>query len=134
MHMGSDIRVAGVRLYFLPVQTRMPLKFGAETLTEVTCARACVTVRNRQGRRAEGWGETPLSVQWVWPSRVTYEKRHQALKGFCVRLASELVAFGAWGHALEVGYDFQEQVAPGRSRGSTRNWRVWVSRCPGWRR
>jgi L-alanine-DL-glutamate epimerase-like enolase superfamily enzyme len=112
MHMGSDIRVAGVRLYFIPVKTRVPLKFGTETLTEVTCARACVTVRNRQGRRAEGWGETPLSVQWVWPSRVSYEKRHQALKGFCQRLGSELVAFGSWGHALEVGYDFQELVAP----------------------
>ena len=112
MHMGSDIRVAGVRLYFLPVKTRMPLKFGTETLTEVTCARACVTVRNRQGRRAAGWGETPLSVQWVWPSRVTYEKRHEALRGFCTRLASEFVAFGVWGHPLEVGYDFQEQVAP----------------------
>jgi L-alanine-DL-glutamate epimerase-like enolase superfamily enzyme len=112
MHMGSDIRVAGVRLYFLPVQTRVPLKFGLETLTSVTCARACVTVRDRQGRRAEGWGETPLSVQWVWPSAVSYEARHEALKGFCVRLASALWGFGGWGHPLEVGYDFQEQVAP----------------------
>jgi len=112
MHMGSDIRVAGVRLYFLPVRTRVPLKFGPETLTSVTCARACVTVRNRQGRRAEGWGETPLSVQWVWPSALSYEDRHQALRAFCVRLASEWVGFGDWGHPLEVGCDFQEQVAP----------------------
>lgn len=113
MHMGSDIRVAGVRLYFLPVKTRMPLKFGSETLTEVTCARACVTVRNRQGRRAEGWGETPLSVQWVWPSRVAYEKRHEALKRFCLRLAHAFLNFSVWGHPLEVGYDFLEQAAPG---------------------
>jgi L-alanine-DL-glutamate epimerase-like enolase superfamily enzyme len=112
MHMGSDIRVAGVRLYFLPVQTRVPLKFGSETLTSVTCARACVTVKNRQGQRAEGWGETPLSVQWVWPSAVSYEARHSALKEFCVRLASALAEFRDWGHPLEVGYDFQEQVAP----------------------
>jgi L-alanine-DL-glutamate epimerase-like enolase superfamily enzyme len=112
MHMGSDVRVAGVRLYFLPVQTRVPLKFGMETLTSVTCARACVTVRNRQGRRAEGWGETPLSVQWVWPSGVLYADRHEALKAFCWKLASAFRQFGDWGHPLEVGYDFQEQVAP----------------------
>jgi L-alanine-DL-glutamate epimerase-like enolase superfamily enzyme len=113
MHMGSDIRVAGVRLYFLPVRTRVPLKFGTETLTEVTCARAAVTVRNRQGRRVEGWGETPLSVQWVWPSALPYGVRQQALQDFCVRLAAEWVSFANWGHALEVGFDFQEQVAPG---------------------
>jgi L-alanine-DL-glutamate epimerase-like enolase superfamily enzyme len=112
MHMGSDIRAVGVRLYFLPVQTRVPLKFGPETLTSVTCARACVTVRNRQGRRAEGWGETPLSVQWVWPSGASYEARHTAMKAFCERLAGEFAEFGDWGHPLEVGCDFQEQVAP----------------------
>ena len=112
MHLGNDIRVAGVRLYFLPVRTRVPLKFGPETLTSVTCARACVTVRNRQGQRAEGWGETPLSVQWGWPSALSYEDRHQALRAFCMRLAEEWVDFGGWGHPLEVGCDFQEQVAP----------------------
>ena len=48
----TDIRVIGTELYFLPVQTRVPLKFGPETLTSVTCARACVRVRDRQGREA----------------------------------------------------------------------------------
>ena len=64
----SDIRTVGATLYFLPVKTRVPLKFGAETLTSVTCARAMVRVADQQGRTAAGWGETPLSVQWVWPS------------------------------------------------------------------
>ncbi len=104
--------MAGVRLHFLPVQTRVPLKFGAETLTSVTCARVCVEVRNRQGKRAEGWGETPLSVQWVWPSNLSYETRHLALRGFCVRLAAEFAGYRAWGHPLELGYDFQEEIAP----------------------
>jgi L-alanine-DL-glutamate epimerase-like enolase superfamily enzyme len=34
------------------------------------------------------------------------------LKGFCWKLALAFREFGAWGHPLEVGYDFQEQVAP----------------------
>ncbi|MGB6043897.1 MAG: hypothetical protein WBF93_12130, partial [Pirellulales bacterium] len=64
---ATDVRVQSVALYFLPVQVRVPLKFGPETLTSVTCARAQVTVRDASGRTAAGWGETPLSVQWAWP-------------------------------------------------------------------
>ena len=62
MSKATDIRTIGSALYFLPVQTRVPLKFGPETLTTVTCARVRVVVVDRTGRRAEGWGETPLSV------------------------------------------------------------------------
>ena len=108
----SDIRTVGTTLYFLPVQTRVPLKFGAETLTSVTCARAMVRVADRQGRTAVGWGETPLSVQWVWPSALSYEARHAALKSFCELLAQEWARFDGCGHALEIGHDFQEYVLP----------------------
>ena len=41
---STDIHVCETRLYFLPVQTRVPLKFGSETLTEVTCARVALRV------------------------------------------------------------------------------------------
>ncbi len=109
----TDIRIAAVRLYLLAVQTRVPLKFGPETLTSVTCARACVKVRDAQGRTAEGWGETPLSVQWVWPSGLSYERRHQALKRFCVMLAKAWAAFDGSGHPIEVGHAFQHDVLPG---------------------
>ena len=82
----TDIRTVGAALYFLPVQARVPLKFGAQTMTHVTCARARVTVADRRGRTAEGWGETPLGVQWVWPSQIRYEERHDALTEFCIEL------------------------------------------------
>ena len=79
----TDIRVVATKLFFLPVETRVPLKFGSETLTHVTCARVQLTTRLANGSTATGWGETPLSVQWVWPSALPYEPRHQALKKFC---------------------------------------------------
>ena len=94
----------------------MPLKFGTETLTSVTCARACVTLNDQQGRSAVGWGETPLSVQWFWPSSTSYETRHDALKRFCRSLANELRSFKVSGHALEIGHAFQEQVLPELTR------------------
>ena len=38
----------------------MPLKFGGETVTYVTCARCRIAVRDAQGRKADGWGKLPL--------------------------------------------------------------------------
>ena len=75
MQRPTDIRIVGARLWFLHLDNRVPLKFGSETLNSVTCARVSVEVMDGSGRRAVGWGETPLSVQWVWPSRIPYADR-----------------------------------------------------------
>ncbi|MEI7731500.1 MAG: enolase C-terminal domain-like protein [Verrucomicrobiota bacterium] len=112
MAKNTDIRVTGAALYFLPVQTRVPLKFGPETLTSVTCARACVRVTDRLGRSAIGWGETPLSVQWVWPATLSYEARHGSLEAFTITLAKAWPAFDQVGHPIELGHDFIEFVLP----------------------
>ena len=112
MSKPTDVRVVATRLYFLPVQTRVPLKFGTEVTTSVTVARACVTVEDRNGRRAEGWGETPLSVQWVWPSKLPYAQRHETLKSFAKALAQETVSPDFVGHAFEIGADWQETLLP----------------------
>jgi L-alanine-DL-glutamate epimerase-like enolase superfamily enzyme len=109
---STDIRVLDVSLYFLPVETRVPLKFGPETLTYVTCARAAIKVQNIEGKTAVGWGETPLSVQWVWPSSLSYEERHEALKAFTIELAGAWKKFGATGHAMEIGYQFLTAALP----------------------
>ena len=89
MSKSTDLRVVDTSLYFLPVETRVPLKFGLETVTYVTCARAGVLCEDRNGRQATGWGETPLSVQWVWPSTLPYDNRHEQLKQFCLQLAED---------------------------------------------
>src|SRR6202789_3289982 len=109
----TDIRPVAVELYFLPIKTRVPLKFGPEITTEVTCARVKMTVEDARGRRADGWGETPLSVQWVWPSSLAYEERHDALRRLCLTIAAKWVpADGEPGHPLEAGHRFLEHVLP----------------------
>ncbi len=109
----TDIRPVGVELYFLPIKTRMPLKFGPEITTEVTCARVKMTVEDPQGRRAVGWGETPLSVQWVWPSQLPYEERHEALKKLCLEISEAWFAPPSTaGHPMEVGHRFLEMELP----------------------
>jgi len=67
---NTDIRVIAASLYFLPIKTRIPLKFGPETVTTVTCARVKMTIESKNGKYAVGWGETPLSIQWIWPSEI----------------------------------------------------------------
>ena len=106
------MRIKNVSLYFLPVQTRVPYQFGSETMREVTCARACIRVRDDAGREAEGWGETPLNVQWVWPCALPFKEREEALKSFSMRLAVEWNAFARDGHPLELGHAFLETELP----------------------
>ncbi|MEX0642040.1 MAG: hypothetical protein WD468_05035, partial [Pirellulales bacterium] len=108
----TDIRVVGAALYLLPVHTRVPLKFGSETLTSVTCARVRLEVRDREGRTACGWGETPLSVQWAWPSALSSAERHESMVRFCKELVSAWSEIEAWGHPLEVGHHFIQTVLP----------------------
>lgn len=109
---STDIRCVGATLHFLPVNTRVPLKFGKETVSYVTCARVRITVEDGQGNRTDGWGETPLSVTWAWPSTMGYESRHGVMKNFCVRLAKEWSSFSSKGHPIEIGQDFITHALP----------------------
>jgi L-alanine-DL-glutamate epimerase-like enolase superfamily enzyme len=72
-----------------------------------------LTVLDAAGRTAEGWGETPLSVQWVWPSGLSYHARHAVLERFTRELAAEWAKFPVSGHPIEVGHAFNRDVLPG---------------------
>ena len=107
------MRVEGVSVYFLPIQMRMPLKFGRETVNEVVCCRVQVKVVGDDGKRAEGWGETPLIAQWGWASAtLSHAERLDTMKNFCLRLAKAWAEFDETGHAFEIGHSFLSQVLP----------------------
>lgn len=109
----TDVRLRSVQVYFLPIEARMPIKFGHQVLTHMTCARVKVVISDRAGHTAEGWGETPLSVQWGWPSELPYEPRHQSMRRFCERVAAAWSQLDGVGHPLELGQDFLDHVLPG---------------------
>ena len=108
----TDVRPTDVALYFIPIATRIPLKFGPQTLTVVTLARVCMRVTDSSAKTVEGWGETPLSVQWVWPTDLSYDERHEALKAFCVKLATAWAGYEVSGHAMEIGAAFIKDELP----------------------
>jgi L-alanine-DL-glutamate epimerase-like enolase superfamily enzyme len=108
MNKATDITVRETELFFLPTRMRVPLKFGAQVVEGAICARVRVRVEDRQGRSAEGWGETPLSVAWVWPSPLSWNERETRMQEFTMRLAEELVKFGEFGHPMDLGHHFQE--------------------------
>jgi hypothetical protein len=101
----NDIAIAGCRLFFRPIKTRVPLKFGPEITTSVLCARTEISVKGADGT-ASGWGETPLNVAWVWPAGLSYEYRLSRLREFCVRLARAWRECAYRGHPLEIGRRF----------------------------
>jgi L-alanine-DL-glutamate epimerase-like enolase superfamily enzyme len=111
--MNTDVSVASVELYFIPIETRIPFKFGRETLTSVTCARVGVTVADRHGQQAKGWGETPLSVQWAWPSSLEYRDRNETMQLLCRMLGEAWTNLDQCGHPIELGSDFLQTVMPG---------------------
>ncbi|MEM0969490.1 MAG: enolase C-terminal domain-like protein [Verrucomicrobiota bacterium] len=118
---SGPYRVVSASLYFLPVTMRVPLKFGDQTLTEVICARTEVTVENEDGVRGSGWGETPLSVGWVWPAPLPFAIRNDALQAFVREIAKAVGQFSATGHPMELGHQFLSEVLPSLQKSFNRD-------------
>jgi hypothetical protein len=68
------------------------------------CACACASGRHARTQCAEGWGETPLSVAWVWPSALPWEEREKRMRDFCVRSSAKSSPSDGVGHPLELGH------------------------------
>ena len=105
--------ITHVSLSFVPVVTRVPLKFGDQILTEVSCARVAIEVGDGE-RVATGWAETPLSVAWVWPSGLEYREREDRLQNFCEILRADLEANLEEGHPFVIGHRYLEDRLPDR--------------------
>lgn len=106
MTKSTDITAKDASLYFLPIEARVPLKFGNQIVTHAFCARVQMTVTDKDGKTATGWGETPLSVSWVWPAALAYEEREKALLNLTKSIATAWSDFPESGHPMEIGHTF----------------------------
>ncbi|MCB1211540.1 MAG: hypothetical protein KDK97_19605, partial [Verrucomicrobiales bacterium] len=63
---------------------------------------------SRDGKIASGWGETPLSVSWVWPGTLSIAERTERMQEFAKGLGAQITTQSTWGHPMEIGHDFME--------------------------
>jgi len=94
-----------VSLYILPAPMRVPLRFGAQTLTQTKIARVAVLLKSG-AEITMGWGETPLSVGWFWPSKLDFELREKAMVAFCEKLCERLCNWQDFEHPFEASHEF----------------------------
>ena len=104
------IEVVGAEVEFIPAPLRTPLKFGAEVTEFLRCARARMILSDGCGHTAVGWGETPLSAAWAWPSNLSFGERERVMCDYCRLTAEKLIGRSDPGHALELGWKFVEEV------------------------
>lgn len=107
------IRPSRLALYFIDVRAKVPFRFGKETLERVTCARVMCEVEEASRGPFQGWGESPLSAQWAWPSDVPLPEREAALRQFCCEVLDTWSADDASGHPLSLGHSFLREALPG---------------------
>lgn len=110
---SNDVKVRQAEIKFIPVKLRLPLKFGAEVITSATCARVKMLVETNSGNTAYGYGLTPLSVGWAWPSlSLSFVERENQMIAFCRKLVVYWQDCSFSGHAMEIGHAFNEKILP----------------------
>jgi L-alanine-DL-glutamate epimerase-like enolase superfamily enzyme len=102
-------RILDAQVTFHHRPFRTPLRISTGVISEITEARARVTVRV-DGREAAGHGSIYLSDLWAWPEPgLTHDQRDCALRTLCEQIAARLPDLcGAAAHPLELGLRLHE--------------------------
>src|SRR6056297_587105 len=108
-----DIKIVSLSIYYLPVKARIPLRFGFESMTDIECLRVKAIVENGRGRIEAGWGEVPLSMQWLWPACCSIQDRLSYMKKAVTACADHLLSSNLEGHALDIGFQVIRDFLPG---------------------
>jgi len=106
----TDAAVCEVEISFRACRLRWPYRIGNIVIEDFPIAMAKVAVELGDGRRATGYGSTPLSVGWAWPDAgLDWREREKRMCNACVSLADAWRQVSVAGHPLELGFDFLEQ-------------------------
>lgn len=105
------VRVHSADVEFIPRRLATPLALSTGVITEVTEARATLSV-SLGGREATGRGAVYLSDLWAWPDpTIGHALRDAELRGLCRQIAGELPALcGDAAHPLELGLRLHERL------------------------
>lgn len=101
--MNSDIRIKSVNIFKVNTHCRTPLKFGAVIVDELPIAYAKVTVENRKGKVATGWGAMFLMDLWAWPiSKATHSVKNKVMRELISAYAKLLNEYKEFAHPIEI--------------------------------
>ncbi|WP_321475293.1 enolase C-terminal domain-like protein [uncultured Paludibaculum sp.] len=101
----NDIRVEEVSTSEESYIYRTPLKFGGTVVDRVTLLNVKVTVRNRAGKTAHGFGSMPLGNVWSYPSKtLNYDQTLEAMRQVAVKARKIMADCKDYGHPVELNY------------------------------
>lgn len=101
----NDIRVESVSTEEESYTYRTPLKFGGTVVDRVTVLNVRVTVRNRAGKTAHGFGSMPLGNVWSFPSKtLTYDQTLAAMRELAGKVRKITADCKEYGHPVELNY------------------------------
>ena len=101
--MNSDVRIVQVETFLVGTRCRTPLKFGAVVVDELPIGYARVTVENRAGAVASGWGAMFLMDLWAWPlSEAPHEAKSRVMCDLLDAYGRLLAGFDRFAHPIEI--------------------------------
>jgi len=109
--MNSDISIKNVNIFKVNTRCRTPLKFGAVVVDELPIAYAKVTVENRKGKVATGWGAMFLMDLWAWPiSEATHFAKNKAMCELTDAYAKLLNTYKEFAHPIEIFMETKKEL------------------------
>ena len=71
-----------MKVSFIPVKLRLPLKFGAEVIDSLKVVNVEFPAYGAVGK-----AQTPLSAAWAWPGEESFSFRENMMSEFCLFVA-----------------------------------------------
>lgn len=100
-----EIRLEEIRTDYEDYKYRTPIKFGGTALDRVTLLNVHCVVRNREGRRAKGFGSMPLGNIWAYPSKeMGYEGTLRAMRLLAGRIEKITADYKEYGHPVDLNH------------------------------
>jgi L-alanine-DL-glutamate epimerase-like enolase superfamily enzyme len=99
----QGIRIDDVQIDFEDFKYRAPYKFGGVAVDRATVLNVHVTVRDKAGKVAKGFGSMPLGNVWSYPSRtLTYDQTLAAMRELAVKIRDITAKYPEYGHPIDI--------------------------------
>ena len=109
--MQSDIKICSVEPYYFEERCRTPLKFGRVVVEKLPYCQVKVTVENRAGQRAEGWGGIFLMDFWAFPSDlVPHPERQRAMIRIVEDFSRVVADYSAYAHPVDLFFELEPEL------------------------